>query len=122
MLNSIDFHYLTSFDDLGLNWSVLITVEDNINDIEIVNEDAFFFSTENSKIYKTTNIGFTFESKRIEEFWHRNSSINGLEKMDYNSKPDLEKWSLIETNTDENLYFFVRFNDFLWLSQRVESS
>tara|TARA_B110000902_G_scaffold12965_1_gene15712 strand:- start:495 stop:644 length:150 start_codon:yes stop_codon:yes gene_type:complete len=49
-LNSIDFHYLTSFDDLGLNWSVLITVEDNINDIEIVNEDAFFFSTENSKI------------------------------------------------------------------------
>ena len=69
MLNSIDFHYLTSFDDLGLNWSVLITVEDNINDIEIVNEDAFFVSTENSKIYKTTNIGFTFESKRIEEFW-----------------------------------------------------
>jgi len=66
-------------DDLGLNWSVLITVEDNINDIEIVNEEIFFFSTEDSSIYKTTNGGFTFESERIEEFWSRNSSINGLE-------------------------------------------
>jgi len=36
--------------------------------------------------------------------------------MDYNSKPDLEKWSLIETNADENLYFFGLIEDKLIVS------
>lgn len=80
-----DYIFLTSehkiyvSQDFGVSWKVLITVEETINDIKLLDQNTFYFSTDSSKIYKTSNSGFTFESSQFPEYWHRNSSINGLE-------------------------------------------
>ena len=77
--------YLTSknkiyvSNDFGETWKVLITVEESINDIKILDQNIFYFSTDSSKIYKSINAGFTFEFVQFTEYWSRNNSINGLE-------------------------------------------
>jgi len=64
--------------DYGNNWSLLVSVDSVISDIVVYNDQNIFFSTDSSRIYKTSNGGVTFSYIEINEYWHRNSSITGL--------------------------------------------